>query len=217
MESDHQLRVVLGYDDDFEWAQDTVKQHHYLHQYVLYKQRPMLYVIKHVLGHRLGLMMLGIPHATRCRGWWGYKGLITQWQVLDLCRVWLDPWIQTDGLWCVPGSVPGYTDRKGMFRSTAATWAIGEVLDMVQRDRIRRWPPVLLDQPYHIRLVISYHDPCFHRGTIYREAKATPMYTSDGQPVPGPSGKYGWCWPLAQPDWHWQDLVGIKPRTIRMF
>ena len=72
-------------------------------------------------------------------------------------------------------------------------------------------------QPYHIRLAISYSDPKFHRGTIYKQAHAAPMYTdSSGQPVPGPSGKYGWAWRLPEPGWGWQELDDIRPRTMRL-
>ena len=169
-------------------------------------------------SERVGLVMLGIPHATRCGGWWGYEGLPTQWQVVDLCRIWLDPELQRGGALCRPGSVPGYTDRRGQWRPTVATWAIREVLSRVQADRVRQWPPVYPEQPYHIELAISYSDPRFHRGTIYREGGAIPMYTDrTGQPKPGPSGKYGWCWKLPRPTWTWSDLTDIQPRTMRMF
>ena len=108
-------------------------------------------------------------------------------------------------------------DRHGTFRPTVATWAIGEVLARVQADRVRLWPPVYPDQPYHILLGLSYSDPKYHRGTIYRHANATPMYTDrTGTPIPGPSGKYGWAWRLPCPQWTWQDLECIKPRTLRL-
>jgi len=213
----HTLRIELGDDSTLRWAQETVTQHHYLHQPVDPRARPMVYVIRHD-DFRVGLVMLGIPHATKCSGWWGYPGLPTQWQVVDLCRIWLDPCLQRGGFWCEPGEVPGYVDRKGTFRPTVATWAIGEVLARVQADRVRLWPPVYPDQPYHILLGLSYSDPKYHRGTIYRHANATPMYTDrTGTPIPGPSGKYGWAWRLPEPQWTWQDLTNIQSRTMRLF
>lgn len=211
----HELTIELGNNWDLRWAQETVVKDHYLHQSVDPRARPMVYVIRHD-GFRYGLVMLGIPHATRCNGWWGYPGLPTQWQVVDLCRIWLDPAIQRGGYWCDPGVVPGYYDRRGDFQPTVATWAINEVLQRVQADRVRMWPPVYPDQPYHIRMAISYHDPKYHKGTIYRHANALPMYTFAGQPVPGPSKKYGWCWPLPEPSWSWGELTEIRPRTMRM-
>ena len=46
---------------------------------------------------------------------------------------------------------------------------------------------------------------------------ALPMYTdSQGQPVAGSSGKYGWCWQLEEPLWTWDGLTEIRPRTLRM-
>lgn len=212
-----QLSLTLGSRADLGWAQDVVVRHHYLHQPVDPRARPMVYTVvwKEM---RIGLVMLGIPHATKCAGWWGYPGLPTQWQVVDLCRIWLSPAIQAGGEWCTPEHVPGYHDRRGTWRPTVATWAIAQVLERVQADRVRLWPPVYPAQPYHIELAISYHDPQYHRGTIYRESHATPMYTDTaGQPVPGSSGKYGWCWRLPRPDWQWSDLDDIRPRTLRMF
>ena len=209
------LTIELGESSDVRWAQHMVIEHHYLHQPVDPRARPMVYVI-HRNDVRLGLVMLGIPHATKCAGWWGYPGLPTQWQVVDLCRIWIDPELQRGGSLCAPGIVPGFVDRRGEWRPAVASWAISEVLSRVQVDRVRLWPPVLLSEPYHIELAISYHDPRFHRGTIYRESKAAPMYTRNGQPVPGPSGKYGWAWKLPHPTWDWQQLNGIKPRTMRL-
>lgn len=215
----HQLTIELGSADDVEWAQVMVEKYHYLHQRVDQRARPMVYVIRRGDDwRRMGLIMLGIPHATRCRGWWGYPGLPTQWQVVDLCRIWLDPYIQAGGDWCGPGVVPGYHDRHAHWRPTVATWAITETLGRVQADRVRLWPPVFLEQPYHIELAISYHDPRYHRGVIYRESKATPMYLDGaGKAKPGPSGKFGWAWQLGRPSWAWSELMGIKSRTIRMF
>lgn len=219
------LTITLGDRRDLDWAQRVVTEHHYLHQPVDPRARPMVYVLgMRYPGDaaddidRVGLVMLGIPHATRCGGWWGYDGLPTQWQVVDLCRIWLDPAVQAGGWLCDPRFVPGYTDRRGTWRPTVATWAIEQVLARVQTDRVRLWPPVYPAQPYHIELAISYHDPAYHRGTIYRHSHAESMYTdAAGQPVPGSSGKYGWCWRLPAPTWEWGTLTGISPRTLRMF
>lgn len=214
---DHGLTIELGDSDSLKWAQETVIEHHYLHQPVDSRARPMVYVIRFEQW-RMGLVMLGIPHATKCRHWWGYPGLPTQWQVVDLNRIWLASDVQVGGGICHPGYVPGFTDRKGQWRPAVASWAISEVLRRVQVDRVRLWPPVYLEEPYHVELAISYHDPKFHRGTIYKQSNARPMYTSRiGEPIPGPSGKYGWCWPLERPRWSWHELTGIQSRTIRMF
>lgn len=215
----HALTLALGGPEDLAWAQRTVTSSHYLRAPVDPRARPMCYILRHE-GVPMGLVILGIPHATRCGGWWGYEGLPTQWQVVDLSRIYIHAYYQRGetGIYAKPGIVPGYVDRRGVFRPTVATWAIGEVLARVQADRVRLWPPVYPAQPYHIRLAISYHDPKFHRGTIYRESNALPMYTDrSGAPIPGPSGKYGWAWRLPEPSWQWDDLTNIQPRTMRMF
>jgi hypothetical protein len=143
--------------------------------------------------------------------------LPTQWQVVDLCRIYIDRALQYGGKSCRPGTVPGFVDRRGQWRPATATWAMTEVLRRVQRDRISLWPPVWPAQPYHIRLAISYHDPQYHRGAIYRQMSWQPMYTDGAsQPVPGSSGKFGWCWPLAQPIWTWNEIQILQPRTMRL-
>src|SRR5690606_36799917 len=107
--------------------------------------------------------------------------------------------------------------RKGVWRPAVGSWAIREVLARVQEDRISLWPPVYPEQPYHILLAISYHDPRYHKGTIYKVTGAEPMYTdADGAPRPGPSKKYGWCWRLPEPDWSYQDIHIRRPRTMRL-
>lgn len=213
----HQLAIRLAGDNaDLVWANAAVRLHHYLHTPPVPISRPHCYIVDY-FDERVGLIMVAQPHAPRCRGHWGYKGLITQWQVLDLCRIWLDPIVQAGGALCGPGASPGFIDRQGVWRPAVATWAIKEVLARVQQDRISLWPPVYLEQPYHIRRVISYHDPRHHRGTIYKQSGAKPMYTSSsGDPVPGPSGKYGWYWDLPEPTWTWQDIEIARPRTMRM-
>jgi hypothetical protein len=125
------LTIRLGNRADLEWAQATVEKHHYLHQRVDNRARPMVYVI----GDYLGLIMAGIPHATRCRKWFGYPGLPTQWQVLDLNRIWLSPRLQAGG---------------DLYQRNALTWTISQILKRVQRDRVSLWPPVFVDQPFHI-------------------------------------------------------------------
>lgn len=240
------LTIRLGDKGDLAWAQAVVRERHYLQQRVDPRARPMVYVVdltpnpspkmrggQEGRGEQVGLLMVSIPHATRCRGWWGYDGLPTQWQVVDLCRVWLDPRIQAGGEWCKSEVVPGFVDRRGVWRPAVATWAMGEVLARVQRDRISLWPPVFPAEPYHIRLAISYHDPQYHQGTVYRQMGWLPMYfevspvireffTHEaaavvGTPISGPSGKFGWCWPLPEPEWSWDQIRILRPRTMRLW
>lgn len=211
------LTLELGTADDLAWAQQVVSERHYLRAKVHRWARPMVYPLR-LFGERVGLVMAGIPHATRTRGWWGYPDLPTQWQVVDLNRIWLDPRLQKGGEWCSPELLPGFIGWRGRWWPSVTSWAIGEVLVRVQRDRVSMWPPVYLHQPYHVLLAISYHDPQFHKGSIYQHAGAEPMYTdADGRPRPAASGKYGWCWRLPEPSWTWQEIEIRQPRTLRLF
>jgi hypothetical protein len=35
-------------------------------------------------------------------------------------------------------------------------------------------------------------------------------------PIPGPSGKFGWCWRLPEPAWEWPEVEIRQPRTMRL-
>lgn len=201
---------------DMPWLRRMIVQHHYLHQWPHPLSRPMAYILR--LNRRdVGAVVVGLPHAAKCKGWWGYDGLPTQWQVVDVSRIWLHPGIQQGGEWCSPENLPGFVDRKGVFRPTTISYVISTLLERVQRDRVSQYPPVYLHQPYHIRLAISYHDPAHHKGTIYQASGAVPMYTDDlGRAMAGSSGKVGWCWPLVEPSWTWNEIEIERPRTLRM-
>lgn len=211
------IDIRLGNKKELTWALAWVKEHHYLHQPVAYKARPMVYLAR-IETEIVGLVMVASPHATKNRGWWGYPGELTQWQVVDLARIWASPKVQAGGEWCRPALVPGFMDRKGIFRGTFTTWMVEQVLNRIQKDRVAMYPPVYPEQPYHIRLVISYHDPAYHRGLIYRVMDWEPMYADEeGKPLPKASGgKYGWCWRLPEPAWKWNQIRILRPRTMRL-
>ena len=210
------LQLALGDDGDLAWAQATVLDRHYRHAVVHRQARPLAYVLWRG-RERLGLVIVGLPHATRCKGWWGEGEKRTQWQVVNLARIWLDPAVQTGGDLARPGAVPGFTDRRGIWRPAVASWTIHQVLARIQRDWVARWPPVFPGQPYHVRLVISYCDPAYHKGTIYQAAGARPLYTNkDGRARLSPAGKFCWYWSLPEPEWTWDELENIRPRNLRL-
>jgi hypothetical protein len=67
----HSLSLRLGDANDLTWAQHIVVKYHYLHRRVDPRARPMVYVLRLAdddMHRPLGLVMLGIPHATRCGG-----------------------------------------------------------------------------------------------------------------------------------------------------
>lgn len=208
-----QLVIDLARPGDEAWAKGMVLEQHYRHKLPSAQGRPMTYIVW-LEDERVGLVMVGAPHANLNRKWWGYPGQPTQWQVADLSRIWLSPRIQKGGDLCRPDLIPGFIGWRGKWWPAAGSWLIRQILGRIQQDRVSFLPPVFLEQPYHTLLVISYSDPEHHRGTIYKAAGAVPMYADvDGNTLLNSSGKYGWCWPLEQPSWTWRDIEIERPRT----
>lgn len=162
-----------------DWAQRQVIEHHYLHAPVDPRSRPLVYLVM-VDGRLSGCLIFGRPESTRC-----YRGELTygsqadvaqgraqfdRWEVLNLARVWLAPTVQVGGQWYLPSLLPGFTDRRGVWRSTLASTVITEALARVGYDYLVAHPPVDCAYPYQIRAVLSYCDTRLHRGTIYRAA-----------------------------------------------
>lgn len=166
------------------WAQRQVTAHHYLHKPVDVRSRPFIYTV--TIASRslpVGCLIFGRPEATRC-----YQGALTygsiedvqggracydRWSVLNLARVWLDPAVQPGGNLHGPDHLPGYTDRRGVWRSTLASTIIRQALAVVGFDYLRAHPPVDCTYPYQISAVLSYCDLNHHKGTIYRAAGFT--------------------------------------------
>lgn len=143
-----------------------------------------------------GALIFGRPESTRCGTWYGpLAGVrtgrygVTNWQILNLARVWLDPDCQAGGENCLPAVVPGFTDRHGVFRSTLASAAIQAAIQVIGFEYLLHRPPVFLDEPYEIKWLLSYCDTRHHRGTIYRAAGAE-LHHTNGR------GLQTWRWPL---------------------
>lgn len=166
-------------DDDSKRLRDAkraVEQNHYLHR--MPDPRTSYEVYGFGTGNTdMGYMVFGRPEATRCGDWYG--GLddvqagrceVTRWQVLNLARVWIYPEYQTGGARCVAGVVPGYTDRRGVWRSTLASEALRVTCAEIGVMYLIRRPPCFLDEPYEIKWLLSYCDTRLHRGTIYAAA-----------------------------------------------
>lgn len=176
------LRLELADAAGLAWAQRQVSAHHYLRRPVDTRSRPLAYQV--VLFDRLvGCLIFGRPEATRC-----YAGGLTygsrpdvaagrarfdRWEVLNLARVWLARGVQWGGALCRPGLVPGFHDRRGVWRPRVASWCIEEALQCVGYDYLLHYPPVFPDEPYEVRAVLSYCDTALHKGTIYRAAGFT--------------------------------------------
>lgn len=156
--------INLATPAETAWAQQQVIAHHYLHKPVDARCRVMAYIIKHD-ATPLGCLIFGRPESTRC-----YDGGLTygsqhdvaagrarydRWEIVNLARVWLDPRLQAGG---------------DLFTPNAATWAIGAALRRVVSDYLIARPPCFLDEPWKLRVCLSYCDTRIHQGTIYRAA-----------------------------------------------
>jgi len=202
--------------EDLKFCHYVCRWRHYLGTAVPPIARPMFYILEHN-NVPLGVFGFSIPQATHCGNWWGKNAAITKWQVVDMSRVWVSPLIQAGGYWARPDMVPGrWVD--GRYQPNTVTWAIGKIFKRIQKDWVAYWPPVELAKPYHVLLIISYHDPAYHNGSIYRALNALPMYThpSTGKPRQSSSKLYGYCWKLKRPTWDWWNLDNLRPRNMRL-
>lgn len=158
------------------WCQEQITREHYLHAPVDVRSRPLVYMV-YIGGAGIGCLIYNRTESTRC-----YQGSLTygsmadvqagracysRWEILSLARVWLSPSVQAGGEWHTPALLPGYMDRRGQWRSTLASSAIRASLARVGYDYLRVYPPVWLHEPYQIRVVSSYCDTRYHKGTIY--------------------------------------------------
>jgi hypothetical protein len=155
------LTIQLADKSSFRWAQQQVVAHHYLHTPVDARCSPVAYTVL-LDDQRVGCIIFGRPESTKCNGWYGsvedvlaQKCYLTRWQVLNLCRVWLDPIVQVGGQRYTPN---------------AATMIIAQALRRVVVDYLIQRPPVWMQEPYEVREVLSYCDLSKHRGTIYKAA-----------------------------------------------
>jgi len=125
--------------------------------------------------YQVGVFLLGRPQATSCFPWYGSvedvargRAEVTRWQVLNLARVWFSPRHQPGGDLHGPDFVPGFTDRRGTFRSKLGSSAIALLAARVVVDYLVARPPCFLEEPYELRWLLSYCDTRLHRGTLYR-------------------------------------------------
>jgi hypothetical protein len=159
-----------------EWLNAMATEYHYMHRPVHQRAVPFGWAVSfdgqtmRPDGRPNGFLVYCSIHFTRLGGEFGYPGLPTKWQVLSLARMWLHPDFQADGEMFSPDILPGFTDRKGVFRSTLATDLIKQSFGLVQSRWLEVHPPRYLSEPYHVVKIISYADTRFFEGKIYRAA-----------------------------------------------
>lgn len=183
------ISLQLLNEDGLKWAQATVKKHHYLHTQMHSASRPEGYAVM-LAGQRVGCLLFGWPQAQRCLDWYGdvegkqagrYE--CSRWEVINLGRVYLDPSVQAGGVWCHPDFLPGFRDRRGVWRSALASTVIEMALKRIVADYLVARPPCFVEEPYQLAWCLSYCQTrkllppgqigpleLLHRGTIYQES-----------------------------------------------
>lgn len=156
------LSILLADHRSLAWAQQQVTQHHYLHRPVDPRCSPVAYLVLDGEARRVGCLMFGRPQASRVNGWYGDVADVvagrckfSRWQVINLARIWLSPAIQHGG---------------AQFIQNAATQVLALALRRIVCDFLLVRPPCFIDEPYELRVCLSYCDRTYHRGTLYHAA-----------------------------------------------
>jgi hypothetical protein len=178
------------------WSQHLVTTHHYLQRPIHPRANPFAYEIN-LDGRTIGTIIMATIHFTKQRELFGYPGLPTKWQVLQVARLWLRPDVQQP--------------QPNGHASNIASCALAQMLRRVQHDWLEHHPPPFPDQPYHIRLILAYADPSAgHRGTIYSAAnfdyigmtrKSRPRHQASGRGPHDGKQKHLYVYNLPEPRW----------------
>lgn len=132
---------------------------HYLHRWPDPRSLPFAYALEwggqlYAPDGRLnGVVVMKKPQHHKHVGLFGYTGLPTAWQVLDLARVWVHPDLQR---------------RETGHALCVFSQMVSRVIKRVQVDWLDHHPPRFPGLPYHVELVISYCELSHHDGTAYR-------------------------------------------------
>lgn len=170
--------------DDSLLMRHHVETYHYLHRWPDPRSIPFSYRIEvdgRSLaddGRLLGLLVLKKPQHHKQKNLFGYNGLPTSWQVLDLARVWIHPELQHK-------QANGHA--LAIFsRAVSQLWRpVGKPdqrMTRLQTDWLDHHPPRFPHLPYHIRILLSYCQLDHHDGTGYRAAGFESFgFTDDGK------------------------------------
>lgn len=186
-----------------EWLNAMATEYHYMHRPIHQKSCPFGWAVKfdgemfQPDGKPSGFIVFASIHFTRLGGEFGYPGLPTKWQVLSLARLWLH-----DNL-----------PRNSETRTIALS------LKRVQKRWLDVHPPKFLDEPYHVRKIISYADTRYHDGTIYRAANfresgrtvSQKRHKNSRGPGMGEAELIRFIYDLKKPNWNYEPL---QPRLF---
>lgn len=175
------LEIQLGVASGLEWslAVGAITRFHYLRTFPDPRGMPVVLSVR-LDGEWVGCLVFCRPESNR-----RYKGELTygskedqstgratfdRWEVLNLARVWFSPDVQAGGRLCQEGIVPGFVDRKRIFRTTFASTVVRMGIDAIKFHYLMVYPPCFIEEPYQIRVVLSYCDTRVHRGVLYRSS-----------------------------------------------
>jgi hypothetical protein len=198
------LRSRLGLvEADRDELNTLAVEYHYLHRAVHQRASPFGWLVSldgntTIGDNPCGFIIFASIHFTRLVSEFGYPGLPTKWQVLSLARLWLSD------------DMPKFS----------ATCVIGKALKMVQKRWLEVHPPRYLDEPYHIRKIISYADTRYHTGTIYLAANfresgrvvSQKRHKNSRGPGMGQIELIRFIYDLKEPRWRYQPL---QPRLFK--
>jgi hypothetical protein len=181
-----------------EWLNEMTTKYHYMHRPIHQKSCPFGWAISfdgqlyQPDGKPSGFIIFASIHFTRLGDEFGYPGLPTKWQVLSLSRLWLHD------------DLPRNSETR----------VISMALKQVQRRWLEVHPPKFLDEPYHVRKIISYADTRYHEGTIYRAANfresgrtiSKKRHKNSRGPGMGEAELIRFIYDLKKPNWNYQPL-----------
>lgn len=154
---------------NLNWVKQSIEENHYLHRWPDPRSLPFAYVLwidngrwqtcRADDGRPYGVVVMKKPQHHQHKGLFGYEGLPTSWQVLDLARVWVHPDLQHP--------------LDNGHAACVFSQMVSLVLRRVQSDWLTIHPPRFPNQPYHIETIISYCELTHHDGTAYRASGFT--------------------------------------------
>ncbi len=186
--------------DDSELLVEHAWKYHYLHKWPAPLSLPFGYRIE-VDGQRVasdgrlyGFLVIKKLQHHRQQQLFGYDGLPTSWQILDLARVWIHPDLQHK-------QANGHA-LSVFSRSVSQLWqTVGQPdwrMNRLQADWLQHHPPRFPELPYHILLLVSYCQLDHHDGTAYKAAGFESIgLTNDGS-------KEIYIRRFRQPKYRWQ-------------
>lgn len=181
---------------DRDMLNDLATKHHYLHKPIFNKAYPFGWMISYngelwqPDGKPSGFIIFASIHFTKLKNEFGFDGLPTKWQVLNLSRLWLHDDLPKNG----------------------ATCTIAKSLKLVQRRWLEVHPPKLLNEPYHVLKIISFCDLSLHQGTIYKAAnfrlsgQTISHYRKNGKRGKGGRKMLRFIYDLKKPNWEYKDI-----------